>query len=57
MGAIVRKPAVNAQDEIIVGQRMSLCLSGDHRVVDGAAGAEFLATLKKSLEAPATLLV
>ncbi|MEI6033729.1 MAG: dihydrolipoamide acetyltransferase family protein [Verrucomicrobiae bacterium] len=57
VGAIVRKPAVNAQDEIIVGQRMSLCLSGDHRVVDGAAGAEFLATLKKSLEAPATLLV
>lgn len=56
VGTIVKKPVVNAQDEIVVGQRMSLGLSGDHRVVDGAAGAGFLATLKQSLEAPATLL-
>ena len=42
--------------EVVAGQRMSLGLSGDHRVVDGAAGAEFLASLKKSLETPATLL-
>jgi pyruvate dehydrogenase E2 component (dihydrolipoamide acetyltransferase) len=32
-------------------------LSGDHRVVDGAAGAEFLATLRKTLESPAALLL
>ncbi len=56
VGAIVKKPVVNAQDQIVVGQRMTIALSGDHRVVDGAAGAEFLATLKKSLETPATLL-
>lgn len=56
VGTIVKKPVVNAQDQIVVGQRMSLGLSGDHRVVDGAAGAAFLATLKKSLESPATLL-
>ena len=56
VGAIVKKPVVNALDQIVVGQRMSLGLSGDHRVVDGAAGAEFLATLRKSLEAPAVLL-
>ena len=56
VGAIVKKPVVNAQDQVVVGQRMSLGLSGDHRVVDGAAGAEFLASLKKSLETPATLL-
>lgn len=56
VGAIVKKPVVNAQDQIVAGQRMSLGLSGDHRVVDGAAGAAFLATLKKSLESPATLL-
>ena len=56
VGTIVKKPVVNAADEIVVGQRMALALSGDHRVVDGAAGAEFLASLKKSLETPATLL-
>jgi pyruvate dehydrogenase E2 component (dihydrolipoamide acetyltransferase) len=56
VGAIVKKPVVNAQDQVVAGQRMVLGLSGDHRVVDGAAGAEFLASLKKSLETPATLL-
>ena len=56
VGAIMKKPVVNAQDQIVAGQRMVLGLSGDHRVVDGAAGAEFLAALKKSLETPATLL-
>ena len=56
VGAIMKKPVVNVQDQVVAGQRMSLGLSGDHRVVDGAAGAEFLAALKKSLETPATLL-
>ncbi len=56
VGTIVKKPVVNEQDQVVVGQRMTLALSGDHRVVDGAAGAAFLATLKKSLETPATLL-
>ncbi len=56
VGTIVKKPVVNAQDQVVPGQRMTLALSGDHRVVDGAAGAEFLASLKKSLETPATLL-
>lgn len=56
VGTIVKKPVVNAQDQVVPGQRMMLALSGDHRVVDGAAGAEFLASLKKSLETPATLL-
>lgn len=56
VGAIVKKPVVNTQDQVVAGQRMTLALSGDHRVVDGAAGAEFLATLKKTLETPATLL-
>lgn len=56
VGAIVKKPVVNAQDQIVAGQRMNISLSGDHRVVDGAAGAEFLATIRKSLEAPTSLL-
>lgn len=56
VGAIVKKPVVNAQNEIVVGQRLAISLSCDHRVVDGAVGAEFLATIRKFLEAPESLL-
>ena len=43
--------------EIVVGQRMSIGLSADHRVVDGAIGAEYLAELRKLIENPALMLV
>jgi pyruvate dehydrogenase E2 component (dihydrolipoamide acetyltransferase) len=56
IGAIVKKPVVNAKNEIVVGERMSISLSGDHRVVDGAVGAEFLGTLRKLIENPALML-
>ena len=56
VGAVVKKPVVNAKDEIVVGQRMSVSLSGDHRVVDGAVGAEYLSALRKLLENPALML-
>src|ERR1019366_9162025 len=54
VGAAVRKPVVK-DDRIVVGQRMTLTLSGDHRVVDGAVGAAYLAALKDLLEKPALL--
>lgn len=57
VGAIVKKPVVGPNDQIVAGQRMAISLSGDHRVVDGALAAEYLATVRKALEAPATLLV
>jgi pyruvate dehydrogenase E2 component (dihydrolipoamide acetyltransferase) len=56
VGAIVKKPVVNAKDEIVVGQRMTISLSGDHRVVDGAVGAEFMTSLRKLVENPALML-
>lgn len=57
VGAIVKKPVVNAKDEIVVGQRMSIGLSADHRVVDGAVGAQYLAELRKLVESPYLLLL
>jgi pyruvate dehydrogenase E2 component (dihydrolipoamide acetyltransferase) len=57
VGAIVKKPVVNAKDEIVVGQRMAIGLSADHRVVDGAVGAQYLAELRKLIESPTLLLL
>ncbi|HEY3754926.1 MAG TPA: pyruvate dehydrogenase complex dihydrolipoamide acetyltransferase [Opitutaceae bacterium] len=56
VGTTVKKPVVK-NDQIVIGQRMTLTLSVDHRVVDGAVGATFLAALKDILEKPALLLV
>jgi pyruvate dehydrogenase E2 component (dihydrolipoamide acetyltransferase) len=56
VGAIVKKPIVNAKNEIAVGERMTITLSCDHRVVDGAVGAEYLGTLRKLIENPALML-
>ncbi len=56
VGAIVEKPIVK-NGEIVVGNMMRVTLSCDHRVVDGATGAQFLQTLKGILEDPIRLLV
>ncbi len=56
VGGIVAKPVVE-NGEIVVGQRMKVTLSCDHRVVDGATGAKFLNTFKEILEDPIRILV
>jgi pyruvate dehydrogenase E2 component (dihydrolipoamide acetyltransferase) len=57
VGNIVKKPVVDANDEIVVGHRQSLTLSCDHRVVDGAVGAAYLKELRELIEKPALLLL
>ncbi len=57
VGGTIKKPVVGPGDTIVVGQRMSLTLSCDHRVVDGALGAQWLAALKDLIEKPALLLL
>ena len=57
IGAIVKKPVVSPFDEIVIGQRMSIGLSADHRVVDGAVGATYLAELRKLIENPTLMLL
>ncbi len=55
VGTIVQKPVVQ-DGQIVVGNMMKLTLSCDHRVVDGAKGAEFLTTVKSNLENPLSML-
>ncbi|WP_312089781.1 2-oxo acid dehydrogenase subunit E2 [Chryseobacterium sp.] len=56
VGAIIEKPVVK-NGQIVVGNTMKLSLACDHRVVDGATGAQFLQTLRTYLENPLTLLL
>ncbi|MEX2217160.1 MAG: dihydrolipoamide acetyltransferase family protein [Phycisphaerales bacterium] len=56
VGAALEKPVVK-NGQLAVGHRMAMTMSSDHRVVDGAMAAEYLATVRGMLERPATLLV
>lgn len=57
VGATIKKPVVDKNDNIVIGHRMAIGFSGDHRVIDGATGAEFLMALKAVLETPSLMLV
>jgi 2-oxoisovalerate dehydrogenase E2 component (dihydrolipoyl transacylase) len=49
--AVVKRPVVRDDDSIAVRSMMNVCMSLDHRVVDGAVASGFLSDLKKRLEA------
>ena len=57
VGLITKTAVVDDCDQIIVGHRMNIGMSCDHRVIDGALGAEYLKELRHLLENPALLLV
>lgn len=57
VGAIVKKPVVGISGDLQAGETMMLGLSCDHRLVDGAVGAQFLKLLGQTLENPASMLV
>ena len=56
VGTTVTKPVVK-NGQIVIGQTLTLTLSCDHRVFDGAIGAKYLGALKQLLENPALLLI
>jgi pyruvate/2-oxoglutarate dehydrogenase complex dihydrolipoamide acyltransferase (E2) component len=55
MGRIAKMPAVR-EDAVVIRSMMYLCLSYDHRAIDGSIGAQFLQSVRKSLEDPGKLL-
>ncbi|MGB2203636.1 MAG: 2-oxo acid dehydrogenase subunit E2, partial [Pseudooceanicola atlanticus] len=56
VGSGVKKPVVNAEGEVEVATVMSVTLSVDHRVIDGALGAELLQHIVENLENPMVML-
>lgn len=56
VGAAIQKPVVK-NGQLAVGLRMNIGISADHRVVDGAVAASFLAEIKKLIENPALMLL
>jgi len=57
VGKVTKTPVVDDCDQVMVGHRMSITMSCDHRVIDGALGAEYLKELRHLLENPALLMV
>jgi len=56
VGAGVKKPVVNEDGAVQVATVMSVTLSVDHRAIDGALGAELLASIVRNLENPMAML-
>jgi pyruvate dehydrogenase E2 component (dihydrolipoamide acetyltransferase) len=56
VGTVSEKPIV-VDGEITVGQVMTATISADHRIVDGAEGAQFLIEVKRLLQSPTCLIV
>ncbi|HEY1770826.1 MAG TPA: dihydrolipoamide acetyltransferase family protein [Chthoniobacterales bacterium] len=57
IGTVVRRPVVSDTGAIVAGHRMKIGMSCDHRVVDGAIGANYLKALRQLLENPSLLLL
>jgi pyruvate dehydrogenase E2 component (dihydrolipoamide acetyltransferase) len=57
VGAVQRVAVVDEDDTVRPGHRMKVTLSSDHRVVDGAMAAQFLAEVRRLLENPVSLFV
>jgi pyruvate dehydrogenase E2 component (dihydrolipoamide acetyltransferase) len=55
VGSILEQPVVK-DGQLVPGRRMRLTMSCDHRVIDGATGAQFLRTLKAMLENPLAMV-
>ena len=55
LGATIKTPWVNENDQVVVQQRMKMTMSCDHRVVDGAL-SELHETLARFIEDPLAIL-
>ena len=56
VGQVASVPVVDASGQLVVGERMNVTLTADHRAIDGARGAEFLAKVVFYLEHPLLMM-
>jgi pyruvate dehydrogenase E2 component (dihydrolipoamide acetyltransferase) len=56
IGGMVKRPIVTQDDQIVIKPMSNFTLTADHRVIDGALAAQFLADLKHILEHPGALI-
>jgi len=57
VGAAEQRPVVGADGQLDVGTVMTVTLSADHRVLDGAVAAEWLAAFRRRIENPLSILI
>jgi pyruvate dehydrogenase E2 component (dihydrolipoamide acetyltransferase) len=57
IGAVSKRAVIDDCDQVAGGHRMAITMSCDHRVIDGALGAEYLKELRRLLENPTLLLI
>src|ERR687892_221090 len=57
VSSIIKRPTYDENDELVPTQTMKLTLSADHRITNGADGAQYMAAVKRLLENPMMLLV
>jgi len=57
VGAMEQKPVFDADGDLVRAWRMKVTMTCDHRVIDGALGAQFLQVLRKYVESPWLMLV
>ena len=57
IGAAEARPVADANRQVVVRDRMKVTMSCDHRIIDGASGAEFLKTLRQYIEQPLRLVI
>lgn len=57
IGAVSKQAVIEDGDQVGVGHRMAITMSCDHRVIDGALGAEYLKEMRRLLENPTLLLL
>ncbi|MDN5696764.1 MAG: 2-oxo acid dehydrogenase subunit E2 [Rubrobacter sp.] len=56
VSSIQRRPAFDENDEVVAENLMKLTLSADHRIANGAEGAQYMAEVKRLLESPMLLV-
>ena len=57
VGSSVKRPLIAENGDIYIGHTMSITLSADHRVIDGAVGANFVASITEYLSNPLRLIL